>query len=85
MKKIVANIPHGLLAKLGRLLGVNFFQLQKEGRVSPDTIARMQSHCEACSDSETCAHQLNRSRDRVEQPPGFCPNTRLLMALKEFD
>ena len=85
MKKIVANIPHGLMAKLGRVLGINFFDLQKDGRVSPDTIARMQKHCDACPEPNACARKLERSHNRLEAPPEFCPNYRLLMAIKDMD
>jgi len=81
MKKSTAHKPAGLMAKLARSLKIDFLLLQLTGKMSPGAAQRMQHHCDACSSSELCNRLIDHEGGKMAEPPEFCPNRKLFLAL----
>lgn len=70
-----------LLRDLAHKLGLPLPDLVASGLL-PDQIAQqMETNCSACPRPEKCAAFLADHPDRVEKPPSFCVNGRLLTFL----
>ncbi len=83
MKTPDLQLPKGLMAKLARALKVDFLSLQESGKLSPDAVRRMQNHCSACSDPGLCGRLIKAKGGQMTEPPKFCPNRNIFLALKK--
>ncbi|MCV2881892.1 DUF6455 family protein [Actibacterium sp. XHP0104] len=82
--KIFGILPppgyEGLMERVAARLGVNLFTAQQRLGLRHTTVERMMGHCAACSDPGDCRRQLaDRS---LSEPPGYCPNRKMILALK---
>ena len=81
MKKAPVQRPKGLMAKLAKSLKIDLWWLQRAGLISPGAVRRMQNHCGACSDPEICSRQIDHADGKMVEPPEFCPNRNMFLAL----
>jgi hypothetical protein len=72
----------GLMERLIVKLGLNLTSCRKNLGLHHKTIERMMSHCAACGESSDCREKLGKAR-RMDAPPAYCYNRKMLLALKE--
>ncbi len=70
-----------LLAELTHKLGLPLPQLVGRGLLPENVAERMAENCTACANPAKCRAFLAERPDKVEKPPAFCVNARLLTFL----
>ena len=72
----------GLMEHMVAQLGMHLTRRQPQVQIRHHTIERMMSRCASCGASEACKSFLAQN-PKVESPPGYCLNARILMWLKD--
>lgn len=72
-----------LLRKLSEKLGQSLPDLVANGMLPDQIAAQMDKNCMSCPDPAKCERFLTAHPGRVERPPSFCVNGRLLMFLSK--
>lgn len=72
-----ADLMTGMMARLGK---VAVDQGEMATRTRAQMLRTMVCRCAACPDPAACA-ALQRTMQRLDAPPLFCPNADALMAL----
>ncbi|WP_155947208.1 DUF6455 family protein [Pseudorhodobacter ferrugineus] len=80
---MIRNDTTALLRQLSEKLGLPLPDLVANGLLPDQIAAQMDKNCAACPDPAKCADFLADRPDRIEKPPAFCVNGRLLTFLSK--
>jgi len=78
------TLPRGLMARMAHAVGTNLTKAQADGLISPDAVQRMQHHCDACGDPQSCRDLLSAHPENLPVPPGFCANRDLMLVIRNL-
>lgn len=71
------------LQKLSRKLGLPLDEMVAKGKLPQDIAAKMAENCKSCAEPARCDSFLALQPDKIEAPPSFCVNCRLLTFLSK--
>jgi hypothetical protein len=72
-----------LLHKLAKNLGLPLDEIVANGQLPEDIAKKMATNCEKCTAPTRCENFLIAQPDKIETPPSFCVNCRLLTFLSK--
>lgn len=72
-----------LLHKLAHKLGLPLDEIVANGQLPENVAQKMTTNCESCTVPTRCETFLIAQPDKIETPPSFCVNCRLLTFLSK--